>query len=180
LFLIKKKSVEKYDNIFYEPNNLIYSSNKFYNKPNCTIDNSCIIEPDKTNLFPPDLMNLAKDSGCQYSYKLNKPIVLNNCIQKNPCKNINPKCDNTNMYPTITPNLSKNTLIKGQCPICKVSSNDLLEYYQNYKAPCCKQGINTDCNPICRGCKTGKCHQGWCFSRPCPVKKKCLYKKNII
>lgn len=183
LFLIQRndKSIEKYSsssNIFYSPQNLSYSSNNYYNKPNCTIDKTCIINPDKNNLFPKDLMKLANMSSGEYSYQYPQSINKPKCISKTPCKNVNRGCNNQNMLPTITPNLDKNTLTKGQCAICKIPPYQPVEYFTNlHQAPCCKQGVNDKCQPICRGCKTGGCSQGWCFGRQCPVKKRCLVNK---
>lgn len=182
LYLIQRKdnSIEKYSssNIFYSPLNRSYVSNNFYNKPNCTIDKTCIINPDKNNLFPPDLMKLANISSGEYSYRFPISINKSKCLSRKPCNNINPDCNNVNMLPTITPNLDKNTLTKGQCAICKIPPYQPVEYFTNYHhSPCCKQGMNEKCKPICRGCKTGSCSQGWCFGRPCPVKKLCLFKK---
>lgn len=181
LFLIQRndKSIEKYsNNIFYSHQNLLYSSNNYYNKPNCAIDKTCIINPDKNNLFPKDLMKLANTSSGEYSYQFPQSINKPKCISKTPCKNVNRGCNNQNMLPTITPNLDKNTLTKGQCAICKIPPYQPVEYFTNlHQAPCCKQGVNDKCQPICRGCKTGGCSQGWCFGRQCPVKKRCLVNK---
>lgn len=182
LFLIQRndKSIEKYSsNIFYSPQNLSYSSHHFYNKPNCTIDKTCIINPDKNNLFPPDLMKLANISSGQYSYQFPTSINKPPCISRKPCNNINPDCNNPNMLPTITPNLDKNTLTKGQCAICKIPPYQSVEYFTNFhQSPCLQQGMNEKSNPICRGCKTGSCSQGWCFGTPGTVNKRCLLKKT--
>jgi len=37
---------EKFSNIFYNKNHRLYSSDNYYNYPECTIDKSCILEPN--------------------------------------------------------------------------------------------------------------------------------------
>ena len=163
-----KKSEEKFS-IYYDYPEKIYTSKNFYNNGNCAIDNGCIIPPDKNNLFPKNLLQIANNSFNQCNRYIDPNIKKCNT---NPCRNINKECNNKNMYPIITPNIPKNTVIKGQCAICKIPQEGIVEYFGN----CCKQGKNKECKQICRGCKTGYCENGWCFGNKCPVKSLCLFK----
>lgn len=163
--LIKKERFT----IFYDIPQHMYTSNNYYNNPNCTIDKSCIINPDDNNLFPKDLSDLANKSFNNCT-NFQQPVIK--LCNKNPCNNINKNCNNENMYPIITPKIQNNTLTKGQCAICKIPVNETKEHFTN----CCKQGYNNNCVQLCRGCKTGTCDKGWCFSNKCPVRSHCLFK----
>lgn len=159
IYLIGNKISKEHLQVYYNPINKIYTSSNMYNTGNCTIDNSCIIKPDYNNLFPKDLENLANKSFYKCG-KVYKPMDVPNCKKPNPCKSINRNCCNENMYPTITPNLPKNVLTKGQCAICKIPINQSIEYFSNSN---CSYDNTNNCKSICRGCKTGYCNDGWCF-----------------
>ena len=94
-------------------------------KPLPSKNNMVVSNPYSNNLYPTDLIPLANDEFNKCKPELTPRIP--DC-KKDECVNVNDKCNNYNVYPTVTPNLPKNTITKGQCAICQISPEQSIEY----------------------------------------------------
>jgi len=155
-------------NYYYDNTDKTFTSNNYYNIPNCTLqrnrNESCIIPPDTTNQFTdPNLKNLVKETNTQY--------IPNQEIITYPNCNTNQLITkNRESFSNITPNIPDETVIQEgrRCRFYNQMTNSPGIYAKPPKG-CCPQGYKYDrnkrrCKQFCRGCQTGTCRKGWCFS----------------
>lgn len=156
---------------YYDKTNKVYTSNNYYNRSNCTLeknsDKSCIIPPDTINEFiDPNLKKIVNQTNVEY--KPNQEIITYpNCNNKQYIS----KYNDMELFSNITPNVPDETVIQNsrRCRFYNQMSNSPGIYAKPPKG-CCPQGYKYDrnkekCKQFCRGCQTGTCNKGWCFSK---------------
>lgn len=162
---MKEYNPSKY---YYDETDKVYTSQNYYNRSDCTLqqnkDKSCVIPPDSTNKFnDTKLRQLVEETNTQY-------IPNQKIITYPNCNNNQIIYKNMESFSNITPNIPDETVIQcGQK--CKFN-NQMTNSPGIYSKPPqnrCPQGYKYDtikkrCKQFCRGCQTGTCQNGWCFS----------------
>lgn len=171
--LIPIGTMKKYNpfQYYYDKTDKVFTSSNYYNKSNCTLENkpknSCIIPPNTINQFTvPNLKEIANNTSQEY--QPNTPIIkYSNCLNSN----IKQQYQDKEFFSTVTPNIPDGTICQEdkKCYSPNIYPNGPGIYSKPPKG-CCPQGYVYDnqkdkCKQFCRGCQTGTCNNGWCFSQ---------------